>query len=54
MNSIKIVMANSEELTWPKEEWDDYIYDGKYFIIKKDGQWVGIYNLSYIICIVVK
>ena len=39
---------------WTKEEWDDYVYDGKYFIIKRNGQWVGMYNLDYVISIIVK
>lgn len=54
MELIKIVMANSEEVKWTKEEWDDYVYDGKYFIIKRNGQWVGMYNLDYVISIIVK
>ena len=51
MELIKIVMTNSEEVKWTKEEWDDYVYDGKYFIIKRNGQWVGMYNLDYVISI---
>ena len=54
MELIKIVMTNSEEVEWTKDKWDDYLYDGKYFIIKKDGAWVGMYNLDYIISIIVK
>lgn len=54
MELIKIVMSNSEEVKWTKEEWDDYVYDGKYFIIKRNGQWVGMYNLDYVISIIVK
>lgn len=54
MELIKIVMSNSEEVKWTKEEWDDYVYDGKYFIIKRNGQRVGMYNLDYVISIIVK
>ena len=54
MELIKIVMANSEEVKWTKEEWDDYVYDGKFFIIKRNSQWVGMYNLDYVISIIVK
>lgn len=54
MELIKIIMTNSEEVKWTGDKWDDYLYDGKYFIIKKDGVWVGMYNLAYVISIVVK
>lgn len=54
MELIKIVMTNGEEVKWTKEEWDDYLYDEKYFIVKRNGQWVGMYNLDYVISIIVK
>lgn len=54
MELIKIIMTNSEEVKWTGDKWDDYLYYGKYFIIKKDGVWVGMYNLDYVISIVVK
>lgn len=50
---IKITMSNSQEVEWSKEEYTDYLYDGKSFIIIKNNKWVGIYNLDYIISIVV-
>ena len=37
-----------------KGEWDDYSYDGKVFIVKKNGGWVGIYNMDSVISVVVK
>ncbi len=51
---IKITMPNAQEVKWSKEEYDNYIYDGKYFIIVKDGKWAGFYNLDAVISIVVK
>ena len=54
MNLIKIVMTNSEEINWTRHSWDDYLYDGKFFIIKKNGAWIAMYNLDYVISIIVK
>ena len=51
---IKITQSNSQEVIWEKEEYTNYRYDGKSFIIIKDDKWVGIYNLDYIISITVK
>ena len=54
MEKIIITMKSSTEAVWNKGEWDDYHYDGKCFVIKKDGSWVGIYNMDCVISIVVK
>lgn len=51
---IVIIFKNGNSATWRQEEWDDYSYDGKAFIIKKCGEWVGIYNFDSIISVVVK
>ena len=51
---IKIIMTNGTEVKWVAEQWDDYVYDGKFFIIKKNGDWIGFYNLDYVISIIVK
>ena len=51
---IKITMTNSQEVTWDKTEYDNYMYDGKFFIIAKNGEWIGFYNLDAVISIVVK
>jgi hypothetical protein len=55
-NIIEITLANGHTATWEadKGEWDDYAYDGKVFIVKKDGSWVGLYNMDHVICVVVK
>ncbi len=49
---IKITMANGNVVTWGKEAYTDYKYDGKFFIIIQDAQWVGFYNLDHVISIV--
>ena len=55
-NTIEVTFKNGHSATLEAEkgEWDDYAYDGKVFIIKKDGAWVGIYNVDCIISVVVK
>ncbi len=51
---LKIIMNNSQEVKWQKEEYDNYMYDGKFFIIIKNGEWIGFYNLNAVVSIVVK
>lgn len=55
-NTIEVALKNGHSAVWEanKDEWDDYAYDGKALIIKKDGAWVGIYNFDGIISVVVK
>ena len=44
-------MANGHEIKWTPKECDDYKYDGKYFIVMKNGAWLEFYNLDYVISI---
>ena len=55
-NTIEITFNDGHSAAWEaeKNEWDNYAYDGKVFIIKKNGAWVGIYNISHVISVVVK
>ena len=45
---IKITMANGSYIEWNKEQYTDYMYDGKVFVVIKGSQWVGIYNIDYV------
>ncbi len=51
---IKIVFKNGSVAKWKKGEWTGYKYDGKCFIVTKNEQWVGIYNMDSVISIIVK
>lgn len=48
MNWITIVFKSGEVCNYPPAEYTDYNYDGKYFIVIKDKQWIGLYNLDEI------
>ena len=37
-----------------KEEYNDYKYDGKCFILIKGEQWIGFYNIDSTISILIK
>ena len=51
---IKITMTNSKVVKWLNGEFDNYMYDGKFFIVIRNGEWVGFYNLDHVISIIVK
>lgn len=50
---IKITFKNGNVCTWGKPQYTDYKYDGKCFIIIKDEQWVGVYNIDSIISVAI-
>ena len=45
-NWITIGFKNGEICHYPPDEYTDYQYDGKCFIVIRDKQWIGIYNLD--------
>ena len=55
-NTIKISFKDGHSAVWEadKGEWDDYNYDGKVFIVKNGGSWVGIYNMDSVLSVVVE
>lgn len=54
-NVIFISYQNGDVQIIYENEWSDYSYDGKCFIVKNgDGEWVGIYNLDVIAAIQVR
>lgn len=55
-NIIEVTLKNRHTAVWEadKGEWDDYECDGTILIIRKNGSWVGIYNMDCVVCVVVK
>lgn len=51
---IRITFRNGNIAEWKKKEYTDYKYDGKAFIIVRNGEWVGIYNMDSIISVIIK
>ena len=45
---IEIVFNNGDMMTYQHNEYTDYRYDGKYFIVLQGKKWIGFYNLRYI------
>jgi hypothetical protein len=52
--TITITMKDDYYAAWEKDEWDDYNYDGKFFIVMKNKTWVGFYNLDCVKSIIVE
>ncbi len=53
---ISVALKTGMTACWESalDEWDDYCYDGTAFVIKKNGEYVGIYNMDSVISVVVK
>ena len=50
---IEICEDEYKEVIWKDEEYTEYKYDGKCFIIIKEQQWVGIYNMDNVVSVVI-
>jgi hypothetical protein len=51
---IEITFKSGETISYGKDEWDDYAYDGKAVIVKKNSAWIGIYNFDDVFCVELK
>lgn len=51
---IEITFKSGETITYDKDKWDDYAFDGKAVIVKKSGAWIGIYNFDDVFCVELK
>lgn len=45
---LHIIMRNGHLINYDENQFTDYQYDGKYFVVIKGKQWVGLYNLDCI------
>lgn len=54
--TIEVSFKSGHTAVWDSDQgdWDDYAYDGKVFIVKKNGAWVGIYNMDCVLSVVIK
>jgi hypothetical protein len=51
---LEITFKSSETITYEKDQWDDYGYDGKSICVKLQGAWVGIYNFDHVFSVELK
>lgn len=54
LEKITVTMKDGNFAEWEKDEWDDYTYDGKFFIVMKDRIWIAFYNLNEVRTIIVE
>ena len=51
---IKITFKNGSVSIWKSDEYTDYKYDEKWFIVIKDEQWVGLYNIDSVVSVAIR
>lgn len=45
-NDITIVFNNGHMITYTGDEYTEYKYDGKIFVVIRDTQWIGLFNID--------
>ncbi|GEM_PF-864782 len=45
---LHIIMRNGHIINYEPNQFTDYQYDGKFFVVIKGKQWIGLYNLDCI------
>ena len=54
LEKITVTMKDGNFAEWEKDEWDDYTYDGQFFIVMKNRIWIAFYNLDEVRTIIVE
>lgn len=49
---LKITFIDGGEIVIPDDLWDDYRYDGKFFIVVQDGIDIAMYNATKVFSLV--
>lgn len=49
--NIVIIFQDKSIVIWDEQEYDDYSYEGPVFVVKRNGEWIGIYNMSHVISV---
>lgn len=52
--TITIIMKDGKYAELEKDNWDNYTYDGKFFIVMKNRIWIAFYNLDEVRTIIVE
>lgn len=50
---IKVYFKDGKTDVIPQKFWDDYEYNYGLFVVKKKGEWIAIYNMDCVACVVV-
>lgn len=45
---MRIYLLDGETIEYTKDDYTNYVYDGKFFIVIYHDQWIGLYNLDAI------
>ena len=48
---IRILLTNGETRKWSNDEYSEYDIKGRFFVVIKEEQWVGMYALDSIVSV---
>lgn len=48
---IVITLRDGDIIIWSENEYDDYSYEGTVFVVIRDNEWVGIYNMRSVVSV---
>lgn len=49
---LSIYMKGGKTFEFTSKEYTDYEYRGSIFVVYKDEQWVGVFNMSEVACVI--
>lgn len=49
---LSVYMKGGKTFEFTPAEYTDYEYRGSIFVVYKDKQWVGVFNMSEVACVI--
>lgn len=46
-----IKMADGNTVRWSADEYTEYDFHGRFFVVMKDNQWIGMYATDQIVAV---
>lgn len=51
-DTLSVYMKGGKTFNFTSEEYTDYEYRGSIFVVYKNEQWVGVFNMSEVACVI--
>lgn len=52
--TITITLIDGRTIEWSVNEYTEYDFEGRFFVVKEKDQWVGMYAIDHILMVEIR